>query len=100
MTGTKLTAMLAAISLFYVALAVEPAYAQIAIGGGGGAGLLSQVIQWFITNIAQGLIMIAVVFAGVLLMFARHSLAGVALMVIGAIVISQYATIAGFFNIG
>ena len=76
-----------------------PAFAQIA-GGGGNAGLLSQVIQWVATNIIGGLIAAGVLFVGCLLLFGRHTLAGVAVMVIGAIVISQYQTIAGFFGIG
>ena len=36
----------AATALFGVLLATEPAFAQIA--GGGGQGLLNQVIQWFV----------------------------------------------------
>ena len=76
-----------------------PAFAQIA-GSGGNAGLLSQVIQWVATNIIGGLIAAGVLFVGCLLLFGRHTLAGVAVMVIGAIVISQYQTIAGFFGIG
>ena len=78
---------------------VTPASAQIA-GGGGNAGLLSQVIHWVATNIIGGLIAAGVLFVGCLLLFGRHTLAGVAVMVIGAIVISQYQTIAGFFGIG
>jgi type IV secretory pathway VirB2 component (pilin) len=76
-----------------------PAFAQIA-GGGGNAGLLSQVINWVATNIIGGLIAAGVIFVGCLLLFGRHTLAGVAVMVIGAIVISQYQTIAAFFGIG
>jgi type IV secretory pathway VirB2 component (pilin) len=79
--------------------AVTPAYAQVA-GGGGNAGLLSQVINWVATNIIGGLIAAGVLFVGCLLLFGRHTLAGVAVMVIGAIVISQYQTIAAFFGIG
>jgi hypothetical protein len=78
---------------------VTPAYAQVA-GGGGNAGLLSQVINWVATNIIGGLIAAGVLFVGCLLLFGRHTLAGVAVMVIGAVVISQYQTIAAFFGIG
>jgi type IV secretory pathway VirB2 component (pilin) len=80
-------------------LAISPALAQVA-GGGGNTGLLSQVINWFVTNIAQGLIAAGVIFIGCLLLFGRHTLAGVAVMVIGALVIANYATLAGFFGIG
>ena len=79
--------------------AATPAYAQVA-GGGGSAGLLSQVINWVATNIIGGLIAAGVIFVGCLLLFGRHTLAGVCVMVVGAIVISQYQTIAGFFGIG
>ena len=84
----------AVIALFGVLLATEPAFAQIA---GGGQGLLSQVIQWFVTNIVNGLIAAAVLFVGGLLIFGRHTLAGIAVVVIGALVIANYQTIAGFF---
>ena len=85
----------AANALVGVLLATEPAFAQIA--GGGGQGLLSQVIQWFVTNIVNGLIAAAVLFVGGLLIFGRHTLAGIAVVVIGALVIANYQTIAGFF---
>lgn len=81
-------------------LATSPAFAQIGGIGGAGGGLLSQIINWFVTNIAQGLIMAGVLFVGGLLLFSRHSLAGIAVVVIGALVIANYATIAGFFNVG
>jgi hypothetical protein len=88
----------AAATLFAVLLATEPAFAQL--GGGGGQGLLSQIIQWFVTNIVSGLIAAGVLFAGTLLLFSRHTLAGIAVMVIGALVIANYQTIAGFFGVG
>ncbi len=79
-----------------VLLFAEPAFADF--GGGGGGGLLSQVISWFVTNIVQGLVMAAVLLCGALLMFSRHTMAGIACVVIGAIVIANYTTIAGFFG--
>jgi hypothetical protein len=60
MTDRRYTYATAA--LFGVLLVAEPAFAQIA--GGGGQGLLSQVIQWFVTNIVNGLIAAAVLFVG------------------------------------
>jgi type IV secretory pathway VirB2 component (pilin) len=82
-----------------LSLATSTAFAQVA-GGGGNTGLLSQVINWFVTNIAEGLIAAGVIFVGCLLLFGRHTLAGIAVMVIGALVIANYATLAGFFGIG
>ena len=91
----RLMGALASLSLLIAA----PAYAQIA-GGGGNTGLLSQVINWFTTNIAEGLIASGVLLVGCLLLFGRHTLAGIAVMVIGALVIGNYGTIAGFFGVG
>ena len=87
------------LALLAVMLLAEPAHAQLAIGGGGG-GLLAQVINWVVANIIQGLILTAVLFVGAMLIFGRHTLAGVAVVAIGAVVISQYQTIAGLFGIG
>jgi len=78
---------------------VSPAFGQVA-GGGGNAGLLSQIINWVATNIIGGLIAAGVLVVGCLMLLGRHTLAGVAVMVIGAIVISQYQTIAALFGIG
>jgi type IV secretory pathway VirB2 component (pilin) len=88
-----------ALAVLAILLAAPAAYAQIA-GGGGNTGLLSQVINWFTTNIAEGLIASGVLLVGCLLLFGRHTLAGIAVMVIGALVIGNYATIAGFFGVG
>jgi type IV secretory pathway VirB2 component (pilin) len=91
------TLILAALVL--TLLVADPAFAQIA-GGGGGGGLMQQIIQWFVTNIVQGLVMGAVLFIGALLLFGRHSLAGVMVVIVGALVIANYQTIAGLFGIG
>jgi len=89
----------AAIAMVGILLVADPAFAQFA-GGGGGGGLLQQIIQWFVQNVVQGLIMAGVLFVGCLLLFGRHTLAGIAVMVIGGLVISQYQTIAGMFGVG
>jgi type IV secretory pathway VirB2 component (pilin) len=94
-TAWRLRSTLAATAL----VLATPAFAQVA-GGGGNTGLLSQVINWFVTNIVAGLIAAGVLFVGCLLLFGRHTLAGIAVMVIGALVIANYATIAGFFGVG
>lgn len=91
-----LTIAVAAILL--VGLIIAPdAHAQL---GGGGGGYVAQLIQWFTTNIAQGLIMGAVLFCGVLLMFGHHTMAGVAVIIVGALVMSHYQELAGLINVG
>jgi hypothetical protein len=62
--------------------------------------LIQPIIQWVITNIVQGLIEGGIILVGCLLLFSRHTMAGVAVMVIGAIVISQYANLAALVPIG
>jgi type IV secretory pathway VirB2 component (pilin) len=73
------------------------AHAQAA---GGGGGLIQPIITWFMTNIGQGLIMIGVVVVGGMMIAGRHTLAGVAVMVIGALIFANYQTIAALIPIG
>lgn len=99
MTRTQKRAVMALCLLGVSVIAADPAFAQIA-GGGGNTGLMSQIINWFVTNIVEGLIAAGVLLVGCMLLFGRHSLAGIAVMVIGALVIGNYATISGFFGVG
>jgi hypothetical protein len=89
---TQLTAAIAALVFIF---ATSAAHAQAASGG-----LIQPIIQWVITNIVQGLIEGGIILVGCLLLFSRHTMAGVAVMVIGAIVISQYANLAALVPIG
>jgi type IV secretory pathway VirB2 component (pilin) len=84
-----------AVMALAIILTAGAAHAQ-GIGGGGG-GYLQQVIQWFVTNIIQGLVMIGILIAGVTLMMGRHTVAGLAVMAVGAIVMTHYAEIAALF---
>jgi hypothetical protein len=95
-TLTKRQYVTAALVLtFLLAANIAPAFAQAA-----GGGLIQPIIQWVITNIVQGLIEGGILLVGCLLLFSRHTMAGVAVMVIGAIIISQYQTLAGLVPIG
>jgi type IV secretory pathway VirB2 component (pilin) len=76
---------------------VTPSYAQIA--GGGGGGLMNQIITWVVTNIATGVIAAGVLLVGGLLIAGRHSLEAVIVMVIGGLVIANWQTIAGMFGV-
>lgn len=80
-------------------LVADTAFAQ-AVGGGGNGGLLSTIIQWISTNLLQGIIMIGVIVIGCMMIAGRHTLGGVVVMVLGAIIIANYNTIAGLFQIG
>jgi hypothetical protein len=97
---TDLAAALILTALIVVALA-EPAYAQLAGGGlgGGGGGAMSQILQWVLTNIVNGIIGLAIIFVGVRLMMGHHTLAGIAAVAVGAIVVAQWQTIAGLFGL-
>ncbi|MGE4043372.1 MAG: TrbC/VirB2 family protein [Acetobacteraceae bacterium] len=78
-------------------LAATDAFAQIA--GGGGAGVLSGLWQFFLQNVAPGLGIAAIAVIGILAMGARLGLIIVCGIVIGIYVINHadtiYTTIAG-----
>jgi type IV secretory pathway VirB2 component (pilin) len=69
------------------------------IAGGGGGGLMNQIITWVVTNIATGVIAAGVLLVGGLLIAGRHSLEAVIVMVIGGLVIANWQTIAGMFGV-
>lgn len=95
------TAALTVVIIIVMALA-ETAYAQLAGGGGlggGGGGAMSQILQWVLTNIVNGIIGLAIIFVGVRLMMGHHTLAGIAAVAVGAIVVAQWQTIAGLFGL-
>jgi type IV secretory pathway VirB2 component (pilin) len=61
---------------------------------GGGGGLLQTAVTWFFSNFALGIVMVAVIFAGIMLM-AGHMRWPLAIGICaGAVIIGQYATIA------
>lgn len=92
----RLSIAVAAIML--AGLVISPdAYAQ-AIGGGGG-GAFQQIIQWVVTNIVQGLIMIGILFCGAMLLSGHHHLGYFLGMAVGAIVIVNYQEIAGLIGV-
>lgn len=74
--------------------AASPAHAQAVLGGGGGGGALSAIIQWFMQNIAVGLVMGAVIMIGLIAMAGRLGLLIVAGVCVGAVIIGNYSTIA------
>ena len=89
----RITAILAAA----FSVVTGTAHAQAA---GGGGGLIQPIITWFMTNIGQGLIMIGVVVIGGMMIAGRHTLAGITIMVIGALIIANYTTSAALIPVG
>lgn len=96
----KHAASIAFMFLCLLALSPEPAFAQIAGLGGGGAGLLDVLIQWFVQNFVQGFIYIGILGIGVTLVFSHHSIAGAALIIVGCLITANYQAIGGLLHVG
>lgn len=55
-----------------VVLLPDLAHAQ-GVGGGGGAGIIDGVVQWFLTNVARGLVMLGIIAIAVFMFVQRFS---------------------------
>jgi type IV secretory pathway VirB2 component (pilin) len=87
-------ALFAAIALV-VLLLPDLAHAQI---GGGGSGVVNQIVQWFMTNVARGLVMLGIIAVAIGLFVARFSMGIIASVVGGGLLLANADTIAGFFG--
>jgi hypothetical protein len=76
-----------------VLLSPDLAYAQVGATGANG-GFIAPVIAWFMQNFVGGLIEIGVLVGGIILMFMRLHLAGLATMIVGSLVVTNYQTLA------
>lgn len=85
--------------LFVLLLSIDPANAQIGGGAAGGSGAGQAVLQWFISNIASVIIAGGVIIAGCMLIAGHHTFAGIGVMIVGALIISQWQTIAALFPV-
>lgn len=92
----KQAALLAAVAVTLVALP-ELAHAQ-GVGGGGGAGIIDSIVQWFMQNVAKGLVMLGIVAIAVLLFMQRFSAGVIASVVGGGLILANADAIAGFFG--
>jgi hypothetical protein len=72
------------------------AHAQGAIGGGGG-NLLQSAIQWFMQNLALGVITIALLGCGVAVMVGYRNFMVLGGIAVGAAIIGNAPAIAGAF---
>ena len=75
-----------------VLLAPDLAHAQATTGANG--GFIAPIITWFMTNFVGGLIEIGVLVGGVILMFMRLHLAGLATMIVGSLIVTNYQGLA------
>jgi hypothetical protein len=75
-----------------VILAPDLAHAQGVTGANG--GFIAPIIQWVMTNFMGGLIEIGVVIAGVILMFMRLHIAGLATILVGSLIVTNYQALA------
>jgi hypothetical protein len=75
-----------------VILAPHLAHAQAVTGANG--GFIAPIIQWFMNNFVGGLIEIGVIVGGVILMFMRLHLAGLATMIVGSLIVTNYQALA------
>jgi type IV secretory pathway VirB2 component (pilin) len=66
--------------------------------GGTGSGAVTQIVQWFMTNVARGLVMLGIIAIAIGLFVARFSMSVIASVVGGALILANADTIAGFFG--
>src|SRR5260370_7180646 len=78
-----------------VVLLPDLAHAQI---GGGGSGVVSSLTQWFMTNVARGLVMLGIIAVALGLFVMRFSAGVIASVVTGGLILANADTIAGYFG--
>ncbi len=71
-----------------------------AAGGGGGGGLLQTLVTYIVNNFVFGVILLAVLAVGALLMFGRATMGIVLGIAVGALIMGNYQAIANVFNVG
>lgn len=83
------------VAALVVLLLPDLAHAQV---GGGGSGVINQIVQWFMTNVARGLVMLGIIAVAIGLFVARFSMGIIASVVGGGLLLANADTIAGFFG--
>jgi type IV secretory pathway VirB2 component (pilin) len=71
------------------------AHAQV---GGGGSGVVNNLTQWFMTNVARGLVMLGIIAVAIGLFVMRFSVGVIASVVGGGLILANAETIAGYFG--
>lgn len=95
--SAKHAAALALGAALLVLLLPDLAHAQ-AVGGGAGSGVVTQIVQWFMQNIARGLVMIGIIAVAIMLFVMRFSAGVIASVVAGGLILANADSIAGFFG--
>ena len=75
-----------------VTLTPDLAHAQGTTGANG--GLIAPIVQWVMTNFMGCLIEIGVIVGGVILMFMRLHIAGLATILVGSLIVTNYQQLA------
>ena len=83
------------VAALVVLLLPDLAHAQV---GGGGSGVINQIVQWFMTNVARGLVMLGIIAVAIGLFVARFSMGIIASVVGGGLLLANADSIAGFFG--
>jgi type IV secretory pathway VirB2 component (pilin) len=78
-----------------VVLLPDLAHAQV---GGGGSGVVNSLTQWFMTNVARGLVMLGIIAVALGLFVMRFSAGVIASVVTGGLILANADTIAGYFG--
>jgi len=89
-----LTTLALPLALALLLASTNAAFAQI--GGGGGSGIFSGLLNWLQGNVVSDLITLAIIFAGAMLMWMRINPALVLCICIGAWVMLNASTIQSF----
>ena len=71
------------------------AHAQV---GGGGSGVVNSLTQWFMTNVARGLVMLGIIAVAIGLFVMRFSVGVIASVVGGGLILANADTLAGYFG--
>ena len=71
------------------------AHAQV---GGGGSSVVNNLTQWFMTNVARGLVMLGIIAVAIGLFVMRFSVGVIASVVAGGLILANADTIAGYFG--
>jgi type IV secretory pathway VirB2 component (pilin) len=74
-----------------------PDLAQAQVGGGG-SGVVNNLTQWFMTNVARGLVMLGIIAVAIGLFVMRFSVGVIASVVAGGLILANAETIAGYFG--
>jgi len=70
------------------------AHAQV----GGGSSVIDSLTQWFMTNVARGLVMLGIIAVAIGLFVMRFSIGVIASVVGGGLILANADTIAGYFG--